>query len=167
MKHSLNSVFKTLTTTKDADLFCLGLEKVISRQYTRYTSLEKALNDSLPYDQAEAVLDYCRQSEIDTEDVKTAEAELSSLQAKIRRLPVVSLGVAFEPRADFLAEVSESITRYFGKKVLLEMEVKPELIGGAVIEFAGRRRDFSLKTWFLDFSKQVNDKTYAFSGSTP
>ena len=68
---------------------------------------------------------------------------LELLRDHLISLPQIRLEVAFYPNERTVSKISEWIEKETGKKIL-EFKVNPTIIGGAIIEYRGRRVDFSL-----------------------
>ncbi len=68
----------------------------------------------------------------------------SDLEKKLRALPKLRLEIAFSPPESFIKRVSQWLEKELGQKIILDVVVNPKIIGGAVIEFQGKWRDFSL-----------------------
>jgi len=71
-------------------------------------------------------------------------AFLKRLKKYLADLPVIKLTTAFAPSEEFLADLGQRLRGEIGQKVILEIIVKEEIVGGAVIEYGGEYRDFSL-----------------------
>lgn len=65
------------------------------------------------------------------------------LEEYIKSLGRVNLTLAFEPSRKFLEEIAEWFEKNLGKKVILAILVKEEIIGGVQIEYNGKYKDYS------------------------
>jgi len=74
-------------------------------------------------------------------NLKEAENIFENLKEYLLSLPQIKLKIAFNPRRDF----QERIAKVFDKKLILDFEVDPEIIGGVIVEYGGKIFDFSLK----------------------
>ncbi len=75
------------------------------------------------------------------ENLKEVEKIFENLKKYLLSLPQIKLKIAFEPKRDF----QEKIAKIFDKKLILDFEVDPEIIGGVIVEYEGKIFDFSLK----------------------
>jgi hypothetical protein len=68
----------------------------------------------------------------------------NELKKYLESFPVVKLILAFSPSGDFLKNLSKWVKEQIGKEAVLEILVKEEIVGGAVVEYSGEYRDYSL-----------------------
>ena len=66
------------------------------------------------------------------------------LKKYLEVLPVVRLTIAFSPSQDFITGLSEWLKKEAGKRIILEILVKEDLVGGLIVEYGGEYRDYSL-----------------------
>jgi hypothetical protein len=82
---------------------------------------------------------------------------LDQIEELVMNMPNVSLILAFEPSEGAIERFYTKISDATGKQVLLDVVYEPQIIGGAVIIFNGRYRDFSFKKIFeAEFEKGRN-----------
>lgn len=79
----------------------------------------------------------------------TSVSNKSELLAKIReellRAKIFKITVSFEPTNIFADKVSAWVKQNVGSDVVVDFEIDPEIIAGAVITFSGRFTDYSYK----------------------
>ncbi len=73
---------------------------------------------------------------------------LQKLKDKLASYKIFKLDIVFEPTRNFVEKIYDFVSKNMGNEVLLEINYVPNLIGGAVIVFDGKYRDFSLKKVF-------------------
>ena len=71
--------------------------------------------------------------------------ELKKTKKELLKLPVLKIQLAFSPTPSFIKEISDWLKRNLKKKVLLDVEVNPVIVGGAILEYRGKYLDLSLK----------------------
>ncbi len=69
---------------------------------------------------------------------------LEMLKEHLFSLPKVKMQLAFSPDADSLARISQWLEKEFKYRVILDITVNPGLMAGAIIEYQGKRANFSL-----------------------
>ena len=72
------------------------------------------------------------------------EVLLANLKSQFYQLPVVNLKLAFEPRRTFLKEIKAWFCKNLGEVVIIDLEVDPVIIGGAIIACNNHYCDFSV-----------------------
>ncbi len=70
---------------------------------------------------------------------------LRALLAYLKSLPVVTVTLAYEPGSSFVARLNTQISETLGKKVLLDITVDKDILGGARFEYGGRVGDYTLE----------------------
>ena len=79
---------------------------------------------------------------------------LENLKHELESWNVLILGLAFEPTQDFLEKVHDFVSKSVGKKVLLEINFVPKLVGGITVVFGGKYANLSLRKVFeTEFQK--------------
>ena len=83
---------------------------------------------------------------------------LDKVEELIIKMPSVRLILAFEPSEGAGERFYSKISEATGKQVLLDIVYESQIIGGAIIIFNGRHRDYSFKKIFkLEFEKGRNE----------
>lgn len=62
----------------------------------------------------------------------------------LQEVPQVKLEIAFKPSEDFLLRIKGWFREENQQEVILDMVVNHQIVGGAVIEYQGRYRNFTL-----------------------
>ncbi|OGD91805.1 hypothetical protein A3D07_02650 [Candidatus Curtissbacteria bacterium RIFCSPHIGHO2_02_FULL_42_15] len=68
---------------------------------------------------------------------------LSELAGFLEGIDKITLTVAFEPSLDFQKEIALWLEKNLGRKVVCDFAVDEGIIGGLVIEYHGKYKDFS------------------------
>jgi len=71
--------------------------------------------------------------------------ELQEISDQIKGFMRVALTTAFEPSVTELEELSERISKYFGRKAIVERNINPEILGGFILEGDGKLIDMSVR----------------------
>lgn len=69
---------------------------------------------------------------------------LEQLKKYLLNIPQVKLEIVFSPSANFLNKISSWLKKEIGKKIFLDLVLNPEIVGGVIIEYQGKYRNFSL-----------------------
>lgn len=70
---------------------------------------------------------------------------LDSIIEYLKKLPVVSVTLAFEPTDSFVGKLKNEISTLCGSKVILDLVVNQYIMAGAIFEYKGRRKEYILK----------------------
>lgn len=71
----------------------------------------------------------------------------------LQKIPRVKLLLAFKPRREFLKKISEFLEKELGKKIILDVLLNPEIVGGVVLEYEGKYLNLSLLKKIENFLK--------------
>lgn len=71
-------------------------------------------------------------------------AFFDDLKDYLQKIPLLKLEIAFSPPHDFLDDLRRWFKEENDKKFIFDITVNPRVIGGAIIEYKGQYRDFSL-----------------------
>ncbi len=66
------------------------------------------------------------------------------LKKYLQKIPLVKLEVSFEPSENFLLRIKKWFKEENHQEVILDLIVNPKVVGGVIIEYQGRYRNFSL-----------------------
>lgn len=77
---------------------------------------------------------------------KKPQELLQSIQEELKSLPILKLGIAFEPTPKNIENISNWLKKNQEKQWILDLTVRPELMAGVVLEVDGRYKDYSFQT---------------------
>ncbi|MCX6759693.1 MAG: F0F1 ATP synthase subunit delta [Candidatus Nealsonbacteria bacterium] len=66
------------------------------------------------------------------------------LEKYLQSLPEIKLEIAFSPDDNSLDRISQWFEKELGQKIILDLIINPRVVGGAIIDYRGNWRDFSL-----------------------
>lgn len=82
-----------------------------------------------------------------------ASGMLDEFKGAFYKMQVVNLTLAINPDLGFLTDLQEWFSDNLGQKVIFDLKVDPQIIGGAKIICRDHYRDFSLSAMIEEFSK--------------
>lgn len=135
-------------TKSQANDFLARLSTIADQTYTTNFNLEKALMEQFGIEKKDKFVALLRDNQITSESASELKAFLTTLQNKITSLPVLSITLAFEPKAQTLKALSDWFVLNMHQQMLFEITVDPQLIAGATFTFNGKHMDFSIKPKF-------------------
>lgn len=77
-------------------------------------------------------------------DPKTQFDFLENLKNEFSKVPVLKIEIAFSPTTKTIEKISRYLEKEVGKKIILDIFVNQEIVGGAVLEYQGRYLNLSL-----------------------
>lgn len=78
------------------------------------------------------------------EEPEKDEDFFKKLKNYLEKIPRLKLEIAFNPSLEFLRRIKRRFEEENGRQVILDITINPGIVGGAIIEYEGRYRDFSL-----------------------
>ena len=76
---------------------------------------------------------------------KQQEEFLNNLKDYLQNIPQIKLTIAFSPSDSFLKEITQWLENQVGKEVIINLTIKPDIVGGAIIEYNGHYLNLALK----------------------
>lgn len=132
-------------TRQEADLLKEDLEKLSSALFNTKTNPANEIDLYIPFDKKEKILSLLQTNGIGFQDLDKTQKFLSLIQESLSSIPVISLQIAFEPKKELIGSIQEWFFLKLKREVLLDINIKKELLGGTVIINNGVFRDYSLK----------------------
>lgn len=72
-------------------------------------------------------------------------SKLLKLEDEVKKLPLVTLYLAFEPNDEAVRLIGEFLRNQFSADIIFEYKNNPALIGGAALAWKGIYKDYSVK----------------------
>lgn len=147
----LSNFFKTKSQASD---FSARLGLILQSIYQPSFNFEKALSSQFNLNTKDKFISLLRDCSVNTNSVADLKSFIEKLQEKISTMSIVSLTLAFEPTEQTMQVLSDWFLLN-KKQILLEVKVDPSIIGGAIIAFQGKYKDFSIKPKFDQIVNEV------------
>ena len=74
----------------------------------------------------------------------TSFDDLKALREELMQIPVITVKIAFRASAYFESVLTDSILRFVKEACVVQILFDRHLLGGAVVDFKGKYRDFSM-----------------------
>lgn len=71
------------------------------------------------------------------------EAFFLALRKYLKQIPIITLNLAFEPKREFIERLASWFSTNLSRKIVLNIEVRREIIAGVIIEYNGKYGDYS------------------------
>jgi len=82
---------------------------------------------------------------------------LEKLKKRIDELSIVNLKVAWDPTDDALDKFYSKLKEFLGDNLLINLEVDPKIVGGAIISYMGIYKDFSVAKLLKDSGPEIEE----------
>ena len=147
----LSELFNTKAQAQD---FSSRLAIVVKKVFETGFTPESALLEQFGIEKKDRFMTLMRNNNINAESRIAIKGFIDKIQEHIASLPTLSITLAFEPTERTLQGMSRWFILNTKKQMLFDVKVDPTLIGGAVIQSAGRFLDYSIKP---DFERIFKD----------
>ena len=133
---NLDTLLNDVVTVADRQAFLSSLE------HSSDSLFKQDGVKSLP----ETLVIFLKANQVDLNDPELVKDFLEIIKDQVRALPQVGLTCAQDWSDSSRQRLLDWFQKSLGHRVVLDLTVDKNLIGGAVVEFTGVRRDFSVQT---------------------
>ncbi len=141
----INKIFETIYTVSELQLFYKEIDTIISSLFKSQASFENIIKDILSPNKADSFLSYFQELHVDVKNPVAIQEALLQLKILGNQIPVIHMTLAFEPTNAVLKSISLWFSRREQKKVILDLTLERQLLGGAFISYDGLYKDYTLK----------------------
>lgn len=145
MNYNFSAILADIDTKLERDALMLELENLLDSFFVSKRNTFEKLDEIVSFDRREKILESCKLNSIDVSDMASFKDFCTQLLTKIKELSVIELTLAFSPPRLMLDRVSQWFDHVLSKKIILEIKVKPEILGGVRVSYHGLYRDYSVK----------------------
>lgn len=139
-----SNLISRLKTTEDRDLLLSELDLLLKSIYEGSGgSFDITLKNKVRSWVAAIIL-----SEIESVENLDKKSYLENLKNEVQKIEDMKLGLAYEPSESALERIHDRIVKYSRKQILIDLTTNKNIVGGAVIVYKGKYRDFSMKKVF-------------------
>lgn len=140
------SFLTQVKTADDSERITEAIDSVLTALYkTDSKSIIEKMDDFLPSHVSEAIKEEILSRSISLTNIEEVKRLLTHLKDLLTHLRTVSLTLAFDPPQKTIDALSERVKMIFGTDSVIEIAIRPQILGGALIVANGRYIDKSLK----------------------
>lgn len=135
-------ILAKIQTTQSAIVFRDEIELLLKSLYKGSDEFTSVLKTKVRVSLSEYIKKIISEKDVNIEQL------LKNLLNNIKEIPSVRLILAYEPSEDAIDRFYSFIAGACQRNVLLDIGYAPDIIGGAIIIYQGKYRDFSFKYIF-------------------
>lgn len=136
-------ILAKIITVDDLETMLTELEELERSLYeNKGDGLSYVLKNKVRFWLSELMIEEVGRSNLDW------QSYIAGLKERVKLLEKFSLTLAFEPSRGFLTRVHRFVCEAAGRHLIINLAYDPTLIGGVVMSFQGRFKDFSFKKIF-------------------
>jgi F0F1-type ATP synthase delta subunit len=121
------------------------IDAVIEALFDNKVPFEEKLDKHLEYGIKNNILMLVQKSKIPTDNVNAMQNFFEDLKNRIKTLPVIHLQVAIEPNTTMVKHIAEWLYFNLKKNILIDVQVRPNIVGGTIIGYDGKMDDYTLR----------------------
>jgi len=133
-----SNILAQIKTDKDKDLLLEEIDVLQTGLYDIKGGFEKALG-KVREATANSVREALRSGTVEKSQF------LEGLEVELEKIGTLKLTLAFEPSEEFIVKLHQWALANINQGIILDFEKDKSLLGGVVIEYAGKYKDCSLK----------------------
>lgn len=148
----MKDIFESIKTVEDRNKLLSEIELVSDAIY-KEGELDKVLNAQVSKTLREYVGDESSR--------EILSKMLSDLKKTLEELAVVKLTLAFEPAESTVNKIITFIRQNLAENTVLELRFEPKILGGAIFEFKGLYKDYTLKSKLDEVFKNKREELFS------
>lgn len=154
-----SDIVKSLKTTQEVEEFLSQVDNLLAKLFkVNPESLDKSLEKIISSKLAELLRESFKKNNINQNDHSAVEKFLNNIKNQAQQLNVLKLQLAFNPSDETITTVFNWVSENYGDGIVLDIQKDESIIGGTIITFNGKYKDFSLKRRLEDvFQKNKID----------
>lgn len=137
-------MISTILTVEDARRTREKLNNIQENIFSTNYNLEKSLDSFLSQEEKQEFKSFFSQNNLNLKTPKEINLGIEKIQESIDKMPLVILTTAFKPTVSSIRKFSNLLSERNKERVLLSLNVNPQILGGVLIELNGNFRDYSL-----------------------
>ena len=135
----------SLKTTQEVESFVSEIDTLMFEFYnTKGLLIHKAL-DSISFGTVGKIMQAFLKNNLDINNKDTFVSFFQTLKILIKKLKVIKLVLAFDPTRITIEKIHNFVKENIGMGYILDIEVYHDVLGGAIVIFNGKYKDFTLK----------------------
>lgn len=152
------------TTKPQAIDFSARLATIADNLYESNFNLEEELQKNLGVSKKDKFMTLLRNNEISIGSNSVLADFFTKIRNTISSLETVTLTIALQPDQESLKEIADWFPLNLDRQVLIDIQIDPEIVAGAIIGYKGKRFNASIKKLFevpsslSEVQKQQNAK---------
>lgn len=161
----VNEIFQDIYTTEDLYSFYKEVDQFITLLFHVNAETTNAFDEIFNTQRKSALLTYLTNKQVDIHNPGHLQHAMQELKKIGPTFPVITLKLGYDPTRKHLETFSAWFFTHFETKVILEILVERNLLGGAYITYNGLFKDHSLKSKLenISLTNELPEKNKALS----
>ena len=138
-------IIDLIQTKSQADTYLSEIELLRNSLYNVKDTVDEKMGKYLSQSLKERILSQCGKGGINSKNDKEFGHFLDGLKTTIQGLKKVTLHIAFEPKSDTIKTIFSWFSVNHKERLIIDVLVDKDLVGGAIIDFEGKHKEVTLK----------------------
>jgi len=144
MDNKLHDLFKNIYDHSDQTDMVRVLEEIETNIFNKNINIDDYLQNKIPQVLGKDLKAYITAQKINIFDAISLSKFITDIKKELMSLPKLDLYLSFDLSRDAINMIGQWLNENMSSKVILRTHKNSDLLGGAVVEFNGLRRDYSL-----------------------
>lgn len=135
----------SITTLDQLEQISFEIDALLDSLYKTWKgSFEKSL-DSISPETSQAIKATIKENKISLDNIGQLKELLTGLKEQIHKLKPIEITLAFSPPEAIIKNIFDWVIKNLGFGLILDIKIDKTILGGAIINFNGKYKDYSLK----------------------
>lgn len=153
---SYEGLFDLIYTSEQCNACINALQHALDASYDKKKDIMSVLDTYLPYNITNAILELAEEQHIQLRDGESATPFLTDIMNMLQDAPKVDITLAFHPTYEQLKGILKWWRGEIEPNIILNLQIDPSLVAGAVIGYKGEINNLSLQEGLNTFLKKTN-----------
>jgi F0F1-type ATP synthase delta subunit len=122
-----------------------SLDKILSELFKKQRTTSDILDKSAPFPLSDDLRKLAKEHDANIEDQIQADKFFGDVREAIMNLPILTITTGISPTLEFIREINGWVIANINGFIAIDFVVDRSLIAGAIINFNGKSRDYSVK----------------------
>lgn len=137
-------ILSLVKTQEEANEFQKQIDHLLSMLFTN-VPFETAVQETISFDKQGKLLSIFNREHVNVQQIQALQTILQEIKKTIAQLPIITISLAFEPKQRVIETIVTWLLAHTKRPALIHIIVDRSLIGGAILEYKGILKDYSLR----------------------
>lgn len=160
----LNDILGDIKTVDRLDNFLAEIENVLLDLFkVKNKSIDQILDKTAGKSTADTLRKLIEKNKIDSSDYNSLDKLLNGIKQDLKKIRILKMSLAIDPTSETIDRLFDWVKENMGEGIILDIDKDESILGGAIISFNGRYKDFSLKRKLEEIFQTKKDDIMSFA----
>lgn len=137
---------RDIKTREQLEEFSLEIDNILSNLFkVKNRNIEEVLGKTVGQRTIQIIKKLLQENKIDSSDYDSLDKLLNSIKQDLKKIRILKMSLAIDPTNEIVDHLFNWVKKNLGEGIILDIDRDETILGGAIISFDGRYKDFSLK----------------------